>query len=112
MCIRDRALRAAAGPPALRRAAASLLAVAMRARAACGAAEGGGAAGGGAAAEAAARWLAAQPWLAAAARDELTGFVRSEAEAADAPSTPPPLSATKSFGLLPPSRPSTAPKLL
>ena len=83
----------------------------MRARAACGAAEGGGAAGGGAAAEAAARWLAAQPWLAAAARDELTDFVRSEAEAADAPPAPPPLSATKSFGL-PPSRPSTAPKLL
>ena len=59
-----------------------------------------------------ARWLAAQPWLAAAARDELTDFVRSEAEAADAPPAPPPLSATKSFGLLPPSRPSTAPKLL
>ena len=56
--------------------------------------------------------VAAQPWLAAAARDELTDFVRSEAEAADAPPTPPPLSATKAFGLLPPSRPSTAPKLL
>ena len=51
-------------------------------------------------------------WLAAAARDELTDFVRRDPEAADAPPTPPPLSATKSFGLLPPSRPSTAPKLL
>ena len=36
--------------------------------------------------------------------NELADFVRSP--------TPPPLSATKSFGLLPPSRPSTAPKLL